>query len=65
MNLQVIQMIAIVFFALAVPLTLVTLGLGQFFQKPRPPVSGTPASRSALEQAAWKNLQPPEAIPAP
>ena len=55
-------MIALVLVALAVPLTLVALGIRQFSSKSRPVVSEAPELRRALEQAAEKNWRPPEIL---
>ncbi|MFZ4780052.1 MAG: hypothetical protein ACOYM3_32250 [Terrimicrobiaceae bacterium] len=51
-NFQVLQMIGILLVALAIPLTLVTLGIRQFTAKPKAPAPETQGLRAALEQAA-------------
>jgi hypothetical protein len=61
-NFQVIQMTGILLVALAVPLTLVTLGIRQFTSKPKISAPETQGLRAALEQAAEKSWQAPGAI---
>lgn len=55
-------MIGILLVALAVPLTLVTLGIRQFTAKPKAPAPETQGLRAALEQAVEKSWQTPEAM---
>ena len=55
-------MIGILLVALAVPLTLVTLGIRQFTAKPKPTAPETQGLRAALEQAAEKTWQAPGAM---
>ena len=61
-NFQVLQMIGILLVALAIPLTLVTLGIRQFTAKPKAQAPETQGLRAALEQAAEKTWQAPEAM---
>lgn len=61
LNFQVFQMIGILLVALAVPLTLVTLGLRQYTAKPKP-APETQGLRAALEQAAEKSWQVPKTM---
>jgi hypothetical protein len=60
-NIQVIQMIAVVFVALIVPLTLVILSFRQH-SAPRSAVPEMQGLQSALEQAAEKSWQQPPPI---
>jgi hypothetical protein len=63
LNLQVVQMIAVVFLALAVPLALVVLGGREiFFRKPSSPAPEVPELRASLESAASKALPPPAGL---
>lgn len=62
LNFQVFQMIGILLVALAVPLTLVALGIRQFTSKPEIPAPETQGLRVALEQAAEKSWQAPGAM---
>ena len=59
-NFRVIQMIALVLVALAVPLTLVVLGVQQIAAKSRASAPDTAGLRVALEQAAEKSWKTPE-----
>ena len=61
-NLQVIQMIAFVLVALAVPLTLTALGILHLSSKPRNSSPDTTGLRLSLEQAAERSWHAPEAI---
>ena len=61
-NVRVIQMIAIAIVALAVPLTLVVLGVRQISTKPRTSAPDTAGLRLALEQVAEKSWNTPEAM---
>ena len=55
-------MIGILLVALAVPLTLVTLGIRQYTAKPKTSPPEMQGLRAALEQAADKGWQPPGEI---
>ncbi|MFZ4774502.1 MAG: hypothetical protein ACOYM3_04020 [Terrimicrobiaceae bacterium] len=65
LNPQVIQMIAILFAALAIPLALVAMGVLKFSAKPRisDSLSESPGLRAALEQASEKSFPAPGGIP--
>lgn len=58
LNPQVIQMLAVVLIALAVPLTVVILGLRQVSLRPSGPAPEIPELRASLEQVADQHLRP-------
>lgn len=62
-NVRVLQIIALVLVALAVPVALVILGVRQISSRPnQEPAMETPGLRASLELAADKNFAPPEAL---
>lgn len=62
-NMRVLQMLGLIMVALAVPLVLVALGIRQYSSKVvSSPAPEAPGLRASLEQAAEKNLHPPETI---
>ena len=63
-NAQVLQLLAVVFLALAIPLTLAIYGIHQYFSvPPKSPDPDTGVLRATLEQAVDKNWQLPQTIP--
>lgn len=58
LNPQVVQMLAVVLVALAVPLTVVILGLRQVSLRPSGPAPEIPELRASLEQVADQHLRP-------
>ncbi|MEI8386034.1 MAG: hypothetical protein WCG76_00415 [Verrucomicrobiota bacterium] len=61
-NFQVIQMIAVVLVALAIPLALVALGISRYSPGSGAAAPETQGLRVALEQAAEKSWQSPEPV---